>query len=496
MSQAFGCPESSLLSLVAMGKLAWADVSSHLSHPLYFSDYNRQLIHMALDSIDARGEEPDPAMLAGELSQMPAMEAQQRIAQYRQLMLSGHLDGMTREQLACMRVDLRNDSGDTQTALDVVGGYAGLSDVIGHTAHKSRAKYYISQVRRSYRARTLRDVMSHAIEMLDRPDGARRYEEASSMVSRVASAGDVGEEDDVVDAGVILRQLVDREDSERPLPVVYGVPGLDGTGLNTEQFTVLSGYPGCGKTALALQGLRRTADLVGLPGACMMVSLEMPLSELVSRIARDMTGISAYDIKRGHISESERLKLYNAADLLTQECRILFRDYSSPSAWGDISRAIEAAKREYPALRMVAIDNTGLISAGTQTEYEAYGRISRGCRMLTNRLNVHIVLIHHLAKPQGNRDTSPSVRQLKGNGSLSQDATSVLLMDNTKCDENEQSPMVQIHLAKNNFGPTWSGEVCFHKSTQSFGGAGITKPTSSETYRQPVSDRENLFPLD
>ena len=90
-----------------------------------------------------------------------------------------------------------------------------------------------------------------------------------------------------------------------------GIDSLDRLcgGLTDGELTVVGARPGMGKTALVVSLIR---NLVKQGIGCGLFSLEMSKHELVQRLASQESGIYAYKMKQGELSEFDRAAIRDA----------------------------------------------------------------------------------------------------------------------------------------------------------------------------------------
>ena len=120
-------------------------------------------------------------------------------------------------------------------------------------------------------------------------------------------------------------------------------------------------------------------------------------------------------------------------------------------------------------VKIIFIDYIGLISTENSSApvYEQVSEISKSLKALARELEIPIVALCQVARDAEGRE--PNLAQLRGSGSIEQDADVVMFIDRERPkDENSKPQEAKIILAKQRNGPTGTVDVLFLPSSSMF----------------------------
>jgi len=188
---------------------------------------------------------------------------------------------------------------------------------------------------------------------------------------------------------------------------------------------LLAGRPAMGKTAFAIAN----AGVIALNGdSCAFYSYEMPSSQLLERIAADMTKINSKKMLVGDLSESE-FRMVNEALVRIKETNLIIKD--EPLS---LSKLINSIRYEYLKnnIKIAFIDYAQLVPndmVGSNSNDEAkIGGISQALKRLALEIKIPIILLSQLSRAVESRPTKiPRLSDLRGSGSLEQDADIIMM---------------------------------------------------------------------
>jgi replicative DNA helicase len=195
----------------------------------------------------------------------------------------------------------------------------------------------------------------------------------------------------------------------------------NGGGLHPGRLYVLAGRPGWGKTALALQWVA-AACRQGIP--CAFVSLEMPETDLILRLAAYVSGVFVMDrdYARWPLSHDERVALEDAQT----EIRgwPLHLRCKTTTAQQLVGWASDLQQRM--GVRVVAVDYIQILAGQPkQAAFERIGEASRLCKQLA------LQGLAVIAAAQLNREAEsterPTAATLSGADQIAMDADCVVV---------------------------------------------------------------------
>lgn len=271
-------------------------------------------------------------------------------------------------------------------------------------------------------------------------------------------------------SGVIDKTLDDIEvnlgkEPEKGILTYKNVDMLLNGGFKPGMLITIGARPGVGKTAfgvnLAVNILKRQPD------TCVdFFTLEMSKKQMLSRFISCMTEIKSYDfpkIKSGSVEQECISK--SIIDLKGSDIRVHDKLFDL----GSISREIRKRRQEAKNKPYIAfIDYLGLIESRTKNipRHLQVGEITRELKMMTNELDIPIVLFSQLNREIGNRqDKTPILSDLRESGSIEQDSNVVMFLH--QADQNN-TIKTEIVVAKNREGSTAKLDFKFMKARMKF----------------------------
>lgn len=229
------------------------------------------------------------------------------------------------------------------------------------------------------------------------------------------------------------------------------------SGFQNSELIIIGARPSIGKTALALSMMQYIAIDKKEPCPCGFFSLEMSFEMIGQRILSQESRISGKNLKTGFLRQEDFQKLQDAAG----------RCYNAPLYIVDTPnmklldlRAMARRMVVNQGVKIIFIDYIGLISTENPSApvYEQVSEISKSLKALARELNIPIIALCQVSRDAEEKE--PNLAQLRGSGSIEQDADVVMFLhrDRVKT-EDAKSPVLEAKLivAKQRNGPT--GEV-------------------------------------
>lgn len=249
------------------------------------------------------------------------------------------------------------------------------------------------------------------------------------------------------------------ERTPRYLP--WGLDFLD-EGLTAEggDFVVLGGYPSDGKTALALSMAYAQAETLRVG----FFSLETKTSKLFSRICSMVAQVSSQRIKRRELTEEDYFQLERKVDEVKKRRLSLIR--ASSMTVEDI-RAYTLAHR----FDVIYVDYLTLIRAPGKTEFDQATYISKALHQMAQDLNITVVALSQLSRPEGGKPKPPTLASLRSSGQIEQDADVVMFIyrDDYYNKDTELKNISEIIVAKQRNGPIGTIQLAWLPEYTKFG---------------------------
>lgn len=244
-----------------------------------------------------------------------------------------------------------------------------------------------------------------------------------------------------------------------------GLPSLDRKtlGLKASELIILGARPSVGKTSLALQIARASAEV----GNVAIVSLEMSRQSVVLRMLSGITGIAMMRLQMGRLTNPEWLKLTRAVgDLARLPIQI---DDSSTLNIHELRSRTRRLHKSWK-LSLLVVDYLGLMSSpGTDSREQEVSRISRGLKAIAKELEIPVLGLSQLSRAGVSRSSHrPQLSDLRDSGSLEQDADMVIFLHREEGKEAEDSQPMEIIIGKQRNGPVGGWDVLFRPTNMQF----------------------------
>ena len=381
---------------------------------------------------------------------------------------------------ACMR-DIRNAGGavdlvtlanelERHGKLDMAGGAAGLSELLGFVPTAANVQEYIGIVEeKSVRRQLIR---------------------AGGDIARDGMNDEAGLEKVLNDAERRIYDISMRKSEDSLVPVEEIVPGafaeigelmnLRGklTGVDTgfidlnrmtggfqkSDLIIVAARPAMGKTAFALNIAQHAALHDGR--TVVIFSLEMSARQLVMRMLCTEATVESQKIREGVIDPEDTNRLLEVMEPMSKSG--LYIDDTGGISVPEIRSKCRRLKARR-GLDMVVIDYLQLMQSGggrrSDSRTQEVSDMTRQLKLLARELEVPVVLLAQLNRgPETRQDHTPMIADLRESGSIEQDADMVILLYRPAVyDETEDNTSHAI-IAKHRHGPTgtvllaWQGE--------------------------------------
>ena len=281
----------------------------------------------------------------------------------------------------------------------------------------------------------------------------------------------------VVSLETILAESFDRlDDLHKDKNKIRGVPtgfkDLDNilAGLQKSDLFILAARPSMGKTAFAL-GLAHNIA-VQSQETVLLFSLEMSKEQLVDRLLSTESGVDAWNLRTGNLTDADFEKIGRAMGTLS-EAPIYIDDTPGIS----VSDLRTRARREahLRPLGLIIVDYLQLMSGsrsfGEGNRVQEISEISRGLKGIARELNVPVIALSQLSRSvESITPQIPQLADLRESGSIEQDADVVafLYREDYYNPETERRSIIDIFIKKHRNGPTGEVELFFDRQKQKF----------------------------
>jgi len=352
--------------------------------------------------------------------------------------------------------------------LDIIGGSAYLTDLTNYVPTSAHAETYAEIVaQKAVRRRLIK--ASSDISELGYNEETTTEELLEKAESELFSVSDQSLKQDIVSIESILTESFDRmEELHRNKGALRGVRtgyrDLDTmtAGLQRSDLIVLASRPAMGKTTLVTNLAYNVATIAKQP--VLFFSLEMSKEQLVDRMLADSSGVDAWNIRTGNLSDDDFSKLSEAMGELA-EAPIFIDDTPGLSVLEMRTKA-RRANHEQP-LGLVIVDYLQLMQGSGRSDgnrVQEVGEISRGLKLIARELNVPVIGLSQLSRSVESRSPQiPQLADLRESGSIEQDADIVMFIYREAYynPETERENITDLFIAKHRNGPTGKVELYF-----------------------------------
>ncbi len=219
-------------------------------------------------------------------------------------------------------------------------------------------------------------------------------------------------------------------------------------GLRDGSVYILAARPSVGKSALA----QAVGEYVArVAGPVLMLSQEMPDTEVADRALARLGGISYERIQTGKLQDQEWALL---TDAVQYGASLPFYVDDQPALR---LSDIRAKARQVKGLRLLIVDYLQLSVGDGENRTQEVGAISRGVKALAKELGVPVLLLSQLSRKVEERPgKEPQLSDLRDSGEIEQDADVVIFLW-PKTEREDGSKLVGCKLEKNRQGRKGAG---------------------------------------
>jgi replicative DNA helicase len=235
-------------------------------------------------------------------------------------------------------------------------------------------------------------------------------------------------------------------------------------GLQRSDLIILAARPAMGKTTLVTNLAYNVATVN--KQSVLFFSLEMSKEQLVDRMLADASGVDAWNIRTGNLSDEDFSKLSEAMGEMA-EAPIFIDDKPGLSVLEMRTKARRAA-HDAP-LGLIIVDYLQLMQGSSKSSegnrVQEVSEISRGLKLIAREMNVPVIALSQLSRSVESRSPQiPQLADLRESGSIEQDADIVMFIYREAYynPETERENITDLIIAKHRNGPVGKVELYFH----------------------------------
>lgn len=361
--------------------------------------------------------------------------------------------------------------------LDMIGGPAYLTELTNFVPTAAHVEQYAAIVaQKALRRRLI--AASQEITNLGYDESKELRELIEEAEMRLFEVSQQHVKQSVVSLETILAESFDRlDDLHKDKKKIRGVPtgfrDLDKVlaGFQRSDLVILAARPSMGKTALALNFAHNVAIQAKQP--VLMFSLEMSKEQLVDRLLSMESGVDAWALRTGNLTDADFEKIGQAMGTLS-EAQMYIDDTPSITV-SDLRTKARREAHQHP-LGLIVVDYLQLMSGGGRFASEGnrvqeISEISRGLKGVARELNVPVLALSQLSRSVENRSPQiPQLSDLRESGSIEQDADVVAFIYREEYynPDTDRKKITDIFIKKHRNGPTGGVELYFDNERQRF----------------------------
>jgi replicative DNA helicase len=359
--------------------------------------------------------------------------------------------------------------------LEMIGGPAYLTELTNFVPTAAHVEQYADIVaQKAMRRRLIKTSQDMATLGYDETKQLRELiEEAEANLFEVSKQH---VKQSIVSIEDILAESFERfddlhKDKEKIRGIPTGFRDMDDilAGLQRSDLFILAARPSMGKTAFSLSLAHNVAVQAKEP--VLIFSLEMSKEQLVDRLLAMESGVDAWALRTGNLTDTDFEKLSQAMGTLS-ETKILIDDTPGLTVSDLRTKARREAHKQ--PLGLIIVDYLQLMSGGSKfssgdNRVNEISEISRGLKAIARELNVPLIALSQLSRSVESRKPQiPQLADLRESGSIEQDADVVAFIyrEDYYNPESDRKNIMDILIKKHRNGATGGVELFFERDKQ------------------------------
>ncbi len=351
--------------------------------------------------------------------------------------------------------------------LEQAGGISYVSSLTNLVPTSANVDYYAKIVQDQSTRRNLITISQEikADSFDDTKDSRKILEEAEQKIFKLT---DTNQSTQVYTMHDVIPETIRKIDyrfknKSATSGIESGITQLDSmtSGFQKSEMIIVGARPSMGKTALALSMLQHIAVEKKIPAG--FFSLEMSSDQIGQRLLSQVARVPGQKLRSGMLKTEDFKKLQDAATSCFDAPLYIV---DTPNMKLLDLRAMARRMKVDRKVEIIFIDYIGLITSENTDApvYEQQSAISKSLKSLARELEIPIVVLCQVARDaEGNE---PTLAQLRGSGSIEQDADVVMFIhgERNRQKEGEDFNPIQdrkLIIAKQRNGPIGDVELIF-----------------------------------
>ncbi len=361
--------------------------------------------------------------------------------------------------------------------LDSVGGAAYLTELTNFVPTAAHVEQYADIVaQKSLRRRLIK--ASQQMVSLGFDESKSLHELIEEAESNLFSVSEQHIKQSVVSIETILAESFERlddlhKDKKKIRGISSGFKDVDNllAGFQRSDLFILAARPSMGKTAMMLNFAHNVAVQSKEP--VLFFSLEMSKEQLVDRLLSIESGVDAWALRTGNLTDTDFEKIGEAMGTLSEAP--IYIDDTPGITVSDLRTKARREAHRHP-LGLIVVDYLQLMSGGARfgsegNRVQEISEISRGLKGVARELNVPLIAASQLNRSVENRSPQiPQLADLRESGSIEQDADVVAFIYREEFynPETERKKITDLLIKKHRNGPIGGVELYFDNEKQRF----------------------------
>lgn len=364
-----------------------------------------------------------------------------------------------------LRSELKNSN-----QLKSIGGVEYIKKILDSVPSSANALYYCRIVRDKSAYRKMVQIVWEIKKVSTEPG---QINEQIEKIQHLALTLRVEKEDEAHEFKTdVMESMMAMGDKRDCLPTgFYNIDRII-QGLFPTEMIVLAGRPGMGKSSLALDIL---LNMTETDRKAIIFSLEMSYEAIMQRAVCSLASVDPQKWE-GTPPEEEFDKILHTANELTKRNIVIYDTINTVEKM----QAIISVRAKTVGVDIVVIDNIQIMSTAKHKdkEYDRLTEITRLLKRLVMCAKIPIIVISHLNRDIEKRaNHMPRLSDLRGSGSLEQDADKVIFLhredqyrkiEKPDIDPSEFDGVAYIIIAKNRRGKTGIAKLLFREDYTTF----------------------------
>lgn len=365
--------------------------------------------------------------------------------------------------------------------LEAVGGIKYIADIANSVPTSAHVKRYVKRVQElSFRRKCLIDI-----------ENVRKnvYEaEYTDLIKSIDSMADIKiKTDDIEPLTSILEDALEEvnnrmQSKDRLTGIPTGFNDIDCVlgGLQDTDYVVLAARPSMGKTAFALDILRKAAKSLKKENKIIIFfSLEMSAKKLGLRLLSSEMKIKNERFKFGDLDTNDIEILKRDAGAFENMIKDVYIDDTSSMTIQDMfSKCYTQKCNTNKQIGLIVIDYLQLIASSSNynNRNNEVAEISRNIKKMAKEFNCPVLALSQLNRATDTRaDKKPILSDLRDSGAIEQDADVVMMLHREEYynPTPENQGKAEVIIAKHREGETGTVNLTFVKEISSFRNAKI-----------------------